>query len=737
MPMIHLRFHLCNRLFLVWSTLGRRGETAFNRIGGLLLAAALAPAAHAATCTSNGAGINWNTAANWTCAPAPVNKVPAAADIVIINSNMTVNANTANLASVTINNGFTLTQSRDLNMTGALNVAGILNSSDTMFIGGPTTISGPSPAAALNIVTTGGNHTFAGLVTIDADGTWNNSANEAVVFRGGIAFNGDAFNAGTAVQTFNTNAQSISGTLSIPRITVTGVTLANNGNLTVSTTLTGSGTFANGTGPASTATLTLGMQTVGINNLTAGVSGNSVLYNRAGNQTIERPAGSTYHHLVLDGSGTKTVPGGTIAINGNMTIDAGVTYNGTTNDPDIDLAGNFSNNGTFNAGTGVFTFVGGVPQALGGTAATTFEELTIGKSAGNVTISCGTPSPAVDNGTLTLAGGKIITSGTSASSCSTACSDQVPLIIGLAGTIDGGGSASYIHTLYQTMNLAFADRDFYYGDPAFPPEEPMRGLLSKEYAKARATLVNPDRNDPSAKPGDPYPYQGGTNPFRRYLDAWPPPDKPVRISGSHVDGTSWEDAFYAGTTSIQAADEQGWVISITPSGGWIPAVVAGRTGVGLSQRAQSFVFDPAENPFNVMEPGKRPRVTLTPTLAMKDGLPWMAFSVQGGDSQDQNLLQYFLNIVEFGMTPQQAVEAPNMNSFQMRNSFQDHTSQPGRMLVASSTTQAIRAELQKMGYRLQFAERTSGPITAIWFDRTHGTMWGAASNHGEDYGIVW
>ena len=150
-----------------------------------------------------------------------------------------------------------------------------------------------------------------------------------------------------------------------------------------------------------------------------------------------------------------------------------------------------------------------------------------------------------------------------------------------------------------------------------------------------------------------------------------------------------------------------------------------------------FVTDPAESPFNVIEPGKRPRVTLTPTLAMKDGQPWMAFSVQGGDSQDQNLLQYLLNVVEFGMTPQRAVEAPNMNSFQMRNSFQDHSPQPGRMLLASSYPAALRAELQRMGYTLQFSERTSGPITAIWFDRVHGTMWGAASNHGEDYGIAW
>ena len=301
----------------------------------------------------------------------------------------------------------------------------------------------------------------------------------------------------------------------------------------------------------------------------------------------------------------------------------------------------------------------------------------------------------------------------------------------------GYNTPRYLHTLYQTMNLAFADRDFYYGDPAFPPDEPMRGLLSKEYARERAKLINPDRNDPKIRPGDPYPFQGGTNPFRQYLDAWPPPDKPVRIGSGSPGSRSWEEAFYAGTTSIQAADAAGWVISITPSGGWIPAVIAGRTGIGLSQRAQSFVFDPAESPFNVIAPGKRPRVTLTPTLAMKDGLPWMAFSVQGGDSQDQNLLQHFLNIVEFGMTPQQSVEAPNMNSFQMRNSFQDHTSQPGRMLVASSTPEAVREELKKMGYTLQFSARTSGPITAIWFDRKHGTMWGAASNHGEDYGIAW
>jgi gamma-glutamyltranspeptidase/glutathione hydrolase len=196
-------------------------------------------------------------------------------------------------------------------------------------------------------------------------------------------------------------------------------------------------------------------------------------------------------------------------------------------------------------------------------------------------------------------------------------------------------------------------------------------------------------------------------------------------------------AFYAGTTTIETADEEGWVVSITPSGGWVPAVIAGRTGVGLSQRAQSFVTDAKDGPFNVIEPGKRPRVTLTPTMALKDGLPYLSFAVQGGDSQDQNLLQFFLNVVEFGMTVQQASEAPNINSYQMRASFGEHESRPGRLLLASSTPDSVRAELERMGYTLEFERLTSGPINAIWFDRKHGTFWGGSSNHGEDYGIAW
>jgi gamma-glutamyltranspeptidase/glutathione hydrolase len=278
------------------------------------------------------------------------------------------------------------------------------------------------------------------------------------------------------------------------------------------------------------------------------------------------------------------------------------------------------------------------------------------------------------------------------------------------------------------MNLAFADRDFYYGDPSFPPEEPIQGLLSKDYARSRIKLMDPARNNPDVKPGDPYPYMGKTNPFLHYLKAWPP--APPKKEAD-------PESFWTGTTSIQAADEKGWVVSVTPSGGWVPAVIAGRTGIGLSQRAQSFVLDEAENPFNVIAPGKRPRATLTPGLALKGGKPYLSFAVQGGDTQDQNLLQFFLDIVEFGMNVQEACEAPNITSYQMRNSFDPHDCLPGKMDIHEKVPAVVRDKLKAMGYTLDVKKLTSGPINAIFFDQKHGTFWGGSSNYGDDYGVVW
>ena len=300
----------------------------------------------------------------------------------------------------------------------------------------------------------------------------------------------------------------------------------------------------------------------------------------------------------------------------------------------------------------------------------------------------------------------------------------------------GFNSARYIHTLYQVMNLTFADRDFYYGDPYFAPEEPIKGLLSKEYAKERIKAINWERNDPKAAPGDPYPFEGKVNPYKDYLKQISQASK-----GTYTSPLTEEylNQVFLGTTSVEATDKEGWVVSITPSGGWNPACIAGKTGIGMSQRMQSFVTNPKENPFNVVEPGKRPRVTLTPTMALKDGKPFLSFAVQGGDSQDQNLLQFFLDVVEFGMTVQEATEAPNINTDQLRLSLggEDRDPKAGNILLHDSTPFYVRKELQGMGYRLRFDDRTSGPINAIYFDWEHGSFWGGSSNHGEDYGIGW
>jgi gamma-glutamyltranspeptidase/glutathione hydrolase len=361
----------------------------------------------------------------------------------------------------------------------------------------------------------------------------------------------------------------------------------------------------------------------------------------------------------------------------------------------------------------------------------------------------------------------------------------------------GFNSTRYIHTVYQAMNLAFADRDFYYGDPYVTTGQPMKGLLSKEYAAARAKLITYDRNNALAAPGDPYPYEGRTNPFTDLLKERAKMSvPPVRgfggpnTGGSMNSGTGvpagdladvnqgstsgtmsvnqgsaasvghedlafdhtdpsaatdenlYHDRLWRGTTSIEAADKDGWVISVTPSGGWNPACVAGHTGVGMSQRMQSFVLDSVVCPFNVVAPHKRPRVTLTPSMALRNGKPFLCFSVQGGDTQDQNLLQFFLDVVDFGMTVQEATEAPNINSDQLWLSLggermEDRRPRPGHILLGNVTPPYVRKDLRQMGYTATYGDRTSGPINAILVDDKHGTFWGGSSNNGEDYGIGW
>ncbi len=324
------------------------------------------------------------------------------------------------------------------------------------------------------------------------------------------------------------------------------------------------------------------------------------------------------------------------------------------------------------------------------------------------------------------------------------CWQQGPVLLQALNLLEGidlksmgYNSAKYIHTLYQVMNLAYADRDFYYGDPYVPPEEPMKGLLSREYAAERSKLINWEKNDAGIKPGDPYPFQGGVNPYMRLLETWRNKGVTERAPWGEEAVEQWHREFTAGTTSIQAADERGWVVSVTPSGGWNPACIAGNTGIGMSQRMQAFVLEAAQNPFNVVRPGQRPRSTLSPSLALKDGRPFLSWSIQGGDEQDQRCLQHFLNVVEWGAMVQQACEAPDITSSQMRSSFGSHVATPGELRVDARTPPDIIKALAGMGYNVRTAQRNSGPMNSIFFDWKHGSFWAGSSNNGEDYGIVW
>ena len=300
----------------------------------------------------------------------------------------------------------------------------------------------------------------------------------------------------------------------------------------------------------------------------------------------------------------------------------------------------------------------------------------------------------------------------------------------------GYNSARYIHTLYQAMNLAYADRDFYYGDPAFPPVPPIRGLLSKDYARA-AREAHPRRPQRSGRAS-----RGPVSVPARHEPLHGDPRELAQQDAGHAPRprcAEFDRTFRLGTTSVEAADEKGWAVSVTPQR---------RLGAGgdrrphrhrpLASACRASCSMPADNPYNVVEPGKRPRATLTPTLALKDGKPYLIFSVQGGDTQDQNLLQFFLDVVEFGMTVQEATEAANITSYQMRDSFGAARVLPRTAHGEPATPPGCARELHAHGLHSSSSRSAAQvPINAIMVDRAHGTLWGGSSNHGEDYGIGW
>jgi len=285
----------------------------------------------------------------------------------------------------------------------------------------------------------------------------------------------------------------------------------------------------------------------------------------------------------------------------------------------------------------------------------------------------------------------------------------------------GHNSPTYIHTLAEALKLALADRDRYYGDPNFV-KIPMTELLSKDYAALRRPLIDETHASLAQQPGDP-------------LNMKAVLASAVQTIGRASAVPEIERA--NDTTCVNVVDKDGNLFSATPSGAWLPAVVAGDTGVLMGQRLQSSLTDP--NSPNVVAPGKRPRITLTPTIVLKGGEPFMVLSTPGGDNQDQALLQVLLNVIEFGMNPQEAVEAPRFDTQHYVSSFDDHEFVPGSLNVEARINSKTIQELSQKGHkvRVQGDWGTLSAPTVIIYDPKNGVASAGADPRRSRYAVAW
>lgn len=264
----------------------------------------------------------------------------------------------------------------------------------------------------------------------------------------------------------------------------------------------------------------------------------------------------------------------------------------------------------------------------------------------------------------------------------------------------GHNSPEYLHVVVEAVKLAFADRDRHYGDPKFS-KIPESVLLSKEYAAERRKLIDPARASMDSRPGT---IPGG----------------PAPPSGATADGhNSVQD-----TTCVNVMDRWGNTWSATPSGAWLPSVIAGDTGIPLSTRLQSFVL--TDGHANKLEPGKRPRVTLSPTLVLKDGKAVMAMSTPGGDNQDQAMLQALLNIIDFGMGAQEAVESPRFQTEHFYSSFAFHEFVPGKLNLENRMPRATADRMMQLGHRVTVTGEWSNSSAPTVIHRKDGVLDGGA-----------
>jgi gamma-glutamyltranspeptidase/glutathione hydrolase len=252
----------------------------------------------------------------------------------------------------------------------------------------------------------------------------------------------------------------------------------------------------------------------------------------------------------------------------------------------------------------------------------------------------------------------------------------------------GFNSADYIHTVIEAEKLALADRDEYYGDPNFA-KVPMQQLLSDQYTKMRRELIDPRKASLELRPGDPYNMK---------------PTKPPTITGP----------WHGGTTVMGVTDKFGNVIVATPSGLSSTAGVAGRTGIIHGSRLTSlntFAGTP-----NVIQPGKRPRITLSPSLLFKDSHPVMAISVAGGDQQDQAAIQVILNYVEFGMSPEEAFKAPRFSTTHFIGSFGQDRADLGSLSLPATLPEKVQTELRARGHHVTTSRSGVGGVALIGID---------------------
>ena len=297
----------------------------------------------------------------------------------------------------------------------------------------------------------------------------------------------------------------------------------------------------------------------------------------------------------------------------------------------------------------------------------------------------------------------------------------------------GHNSPGYVHTLTEAFKLAFSDRERYIGDPDFL-DVPMKGLLSKQYAKIRRAQIDPEKAWPDMPPsGDPWAFEPKSRrPAAGTSHGAGRAAEPISAAGAEIKGERWD------TSYVAAMDRWGNAFSATPSDAPFNTPIVPGLGLICSGRGTQSWIDAGHA--SSVEGGKRPRLTPNPAMVLKGGRPFMAFGTPGGDVQIQALLQVFFNLVEFGMEPQQAVEAPRFSTYSFPGSFYPHEYHKGVLMMEARMGSDVLDDLARRGNDVRpwadFSWRGGG-VCAVIVDEEQGTLLGAADPRREGYAYGW